>query len=132
MVENRGGAMNPIKRLPDAEFEIMRVVWKNNPPVTTNQIISCLDSGNTWKPQTVLTLLVRLIEKGFLSSGKNGRERIYAPLISREDYLKAETGSFFDRLHGNSIRSLVSTLYDGEKLSDEEIADLRSWLAERA
>jgi len=80
----------------------------------------------------VLTLLVRLIEKGFLESEKKGKERIYTPLISREEYLSAETESFFDKLHGNSIRSLVSTLYDGKKLSDEEIADLRDWLAERA
>ena len=120
------------KRLPDAEFEIMRIVWQNTPPMSTNQIIACLDTDNTWKPQTVLTLLVRLIEKGFLESEKKGKERIYTPLISREEYLSAETESFFDKLHGNSIRSLVSTLYDGKKLSDEEIADLRDWLAERA
>jgi len=82
-------------------------------------------------PQTVLTLLVRLIEKGFLSSDKVGKERTYSPIVSRENYLSVETGSFFDKLHGNSIRSLVSTLYNGEKLSKEEIADLRSWLAER-
>jgi predicted transcriptional regulator len=123
--------MKGIKKLPDSEFEVMRVVWQNTPPMSTNQIISCLGSGNTWKPQTVLTLLVRLIEKGFLNSEKLGKERIYSPAISRDEYLKAETGSFFDKLHGSSIRSLVNTLYDGEKLSQEEIADLRNWLSER-
>ena len=123
--------MKSIKRLPDAEFEIMRIVWQNDPPMSTNQIISCLGSDNTWKPQTVLTLLVRLIEKGFLQSEKMGKERTYSPLISHEDYLRAETGSFFDKLHGNSVLSLVNTLYDGKKLSNKEIADLRNWLEER-
>lgn len=123
--------MKTIKKLPDAEFEIMRIVWKNTPPMSTNQIIACLDIDNTWKPQTVLTLLMRLIEKGFLESEKSGKERIYSPIISREDYLSVETESFFQKLHGNSIRSLVSTLYNGKKLSDEEIADLRAWLSER-
>ena len=122
--------MKPGKKLPDAEFELMRIVWQNTSPMSTNQIIACLDTDNTWKPQTVLTLLVRLIEKGFLESEKKGKERIYSPLISREKYLSAETERFFDKLHGNSIRSLVSTLYDGKKLSDEEIADLRDWLEE--
>ena len=122
--------MKPIKRLPDAEFEIMRIIWQNTPPMSTNQIISCLDSDNTWKPQTVLTMLVRLIEKGFLHSEKVGKERTYSPLILREDYLRAETGSFFDKLHGNSVRSLVNSLYDGKKLSDEKITDLRNWLEE--
>lgn len=123
--------MKGIKKLPDSEFEIMRVVWRNTPPMTTNQIIAGLGKGNTWKPQTVLTLLGRLIEKGFLGTEKVGKERTYTPVILQDEYLKAETGSFFDRLHGNSIRSLVNTLYDGKKLSEDEIADLRHWLAER-
>jgi predicted transcriptional regulator len=45
--------------------------------------------------------------------------------------LRSETGSFFDKLHGGSIHSLVNSLYDGKKLSDKEIADLRNWLDER-
>jgi len=124
--------MKPIKRLPDAEFEIMHIIWQNTPPISTNQIISYLDSSKTWKPQTVLTLLVRLIDKGFLHSEKNGKERTYSPLISQKDYLSVETNSFFDRLHSNSIRSLVNTLYDGKKLTEEEIADLKNWLEERS
>jgi predicted transcriptional regulator len=124
--------MKSTKRLPDAEFELMRIIWQNEPPMSTNQIIACLDVSNTWKPQTVLTLLVRLIEKGFLSSDKAGKERIYFPLISRSEYLQTETGSFFDKLHGNSIFSLVNALYDGKKISDKEIYELRKWLDERA
>jgi len=123
--------MKHIKRLPDAEFEIMKIVWQNEPHMSTNQIISWLGPDKTWKPQTVLTLLVRLIEKGFLDSIKVGKERTYSPLITREEYLRFETGSFFDKLHGNSIHSLVSSLYDGRKLPDEEIADLKNWLDER-
>ena len=57
-----------IKRLPDSEFEVMKVIWSNEPPITTLQIMEKLDSGKDWKPQTVLTMLVRLIEKGFLIS----------------------------------------------------------------
>ena len=123
--------MKSIKRLPDAEFEIMRIVWQHIPPISTNKIISCLDEGKTWKPQTVLTLLVRLIERGFIVSEKIGKERIYSPLISHDDYLRAETRSLFDKLHGNSVRSLVNTLYGEKKLSAKEIAELRDWLEEK-
>ena len=123
--------MKHIKRLPDAEFEIMRTIWQYKPPMSTNQIISCLDSDNTWKAQTVLTLLGRLIEKGFLDTEKVGKNRFFSPLISREEYLNAETGIFYDKLHGSSIRSLISSLYDGKKLSEEEIEDLQNWLEER-
>ncbi len=39
----------PIKKLPDAEFDIMKVVWANEPPITTNMIMEQL--GNFRKPQ---------------------------------------------------------------------------------
>ena len=46
--------MTDMRRLPDAEFELMQIVWQNPTPISTNQIISHLH--NSWKPQTVLTL----------------------------------------------------------------------------
>ena len=123
--------MPSVKRLPDTEFELMRIIWRNEPPITTGQIIKELGSSVSWKPQTVLTMLVRLIEKGFLSSERVGKERNYSPLIPETEYMSVETGEFVSRYRGNSLGSLVKTMYDGEKLSDEEIADLQKWLKEK-
>ena len=123
--------MKNIKRLPDAEFEIMKVVWRNTPPVTTMQIMADLDSEKNWKPQTVLTMLIRLIEKGFLKSEKIGKERNYTPIISEHDYLQEETGNFMKRYYGNSLGSLVKTLYNGKELSQKDLLELKGWLEER-
>jgi predicted transcriptional regulator len=120
-----------LKRLPDAEFEVMKVIWRNTPPLTTNRIIEHLNPDLKWKPQTVLTMLIRLIEKGFLSSEKVGKERQYAPIISEKDYLSVETGNFMKRYYGNSLGSLVKTFYDGKALSKEDLAELKAWLDER-
>jgi len=120
-----------IKRLPDAEFEIMKVIWRNNPPMTTIQIMDCLDSGKSWKPQTVLTMLIRLIEKGFLSSERVGRERNYMPIITERDYMQIETGDFVMRYRGNSVGSLVKALYDGQNLSQEDLCEMADWLKEK-
>ena len=120
-----------IKRLPDAEFEVMKVIWNNAPPVTTLEIMEKLKSEKDWKPQTVLTMLVRLIEKGFLKSERVGRERNYTPAIQEQDYMRVETGDFMKRYRGNSVGSLVKTLYDGKNLSQEDLQELKDWLAER-
>lgn len=120
-----------IKRLPDAEFEIMKVIWSSTPPVTTLQIMEKLGDDKDWKPQTVLTMLVRLIEKGFLQSERVGRERNYTPAITEQDYMQVETGDFMKRYYGNSMGSLVKTLYDGQNLSPEDLRELKEWLAER-
>lgn len=123
--------MPMMKRLPDAEFELMKIIWNSTPTVTTSQIIEKLGDGKDWKPQTVLTMLVRLIEKGFLKSERVGRERNYTPVISEQDYMQIETGEFMKRYYGNSVGSLVKTLYDGQDLSQEDLKELKDWLAER-
>ncbi|MBE9917062.1 BlaI/MecI/CopY family transcriptional regulator [Paenibacillus donghaensis] len=123
--------MEPMKKLPDSEFEIMKTVWANEPPISTNEIIAGLGGDKSWKPQTVLTLLVRLIERGFLRSEKNGKERIYFPLIAEEEYLQFETESFIEKFHQNSFLSLVNTLYKGKNLDDSELNELERWLKEK-
>ena len=60
------------KRLPDTEFTVMKVIWSQEPPVTSHTIMELLDDEISWKPQTLLTLLARLTEKGFLSSERIG------------------------------------------------------------
>lgn len=123
--------MNKIKKLPDAEFEIMKVVWANEPPITTGIIMEQLGKEKEWKAQTILTLTVRLVERGFLRTEKNGKERTYFPLIGKEDYLKFETGDFMERFHDNSFASLVTTLYDGKKIKDSDLDELAKWLKDR-
>ncbi len=123
--------MGTMKKLPDTEFDIMKVVWANEPPITTNIIMQQLGNEREWKAQTVISLMLRLVERGFIRTEKNGKERTYFPLISKEDYLKFETGGFMERFHGNSFASLVATLYDGNKIKDSDLDQLTKWLKEK-
>lgn len=120
-----------MKRLPDAEFEIMRIAWQNVPPITTSMIMEQLGNERDWKAQTVITLLLRLVERGFLRTEKEGKERTYYPLIAREDYLQFETGAFVEKYHQSSVANLVATLYEGNKLSDSDLDELRAWLQQQ-
>ena len=90
--------MNRLKKLPDTEFEIMKVVWANEPPITTNTVMEQLGGERGWKAQTVISLMLRLVKKGFLRTEKDGKERTYFPLVGKEDYLEFETGNFM-KLH---------------------------------
>lgn len=123
--------MEKIKKLPDAEFEIMKVVWANDPPMTTTIIMEQLGKEREWRIQTVVSLMLRLVERGFLRSEKHGKERTYFPLVSREDYLKFETGNFMKQFHDNSFLNLVNTLYDDKALTDKDINELLQWAKER-
>ncbi len=123
--------MKKMKKLPDAEFDIMKVVWANDPPITTPIIMEQLGKEKEWKIQTVVSLMLRLVERGFLRSEKRGKERTYYPLISKEDYLKFETGNFMRQYHDSSIFNLINTLYEDEALTDGDIDELLKWAKER-
>lgn len=123
--------MEKIKKLPDAEFEIMKVVWENEPPITTNIIMEQLGKERKWKAQTIISLMLRLVERGFLKTSKNGKERIYFPLVSKEEYLKFETNNFIKQYHDSSFLNLVNTLYDDKGVTDEDIDELLQWAKER-
>lgn len=123
--------MGKLRKLPDAEFDIMKVVWENKPPVTTGIIMQQLGNAREWKVQTVISLMLRLVGRGFLRTEKTGKERTYFPLVDKETYLKFETGNFMERFYGNSFASLVATLYDEHKLRDSDLDELEKWIKSR-
>ena len=123
--------MKKLKSLPDAEFEIMKVVWANEPPVTTNMIMEQLGNDKGWKAPTAISLLLRLVERGFLKTEKAGKERYYYPLIAKEEYLQFETGNFMRLYHENSFVSFVTAMHKEKKLDKNDIAELMNWAKEQ-
>lgn len=111
-------------KLPDTEFEIMKVIWENEPPITTKIIMEAIGDKKGWKVPTVISFLNRLIEKGFLRTEKNSKERSYFPIIRKEDYLKFESENFMKNYHANSFFSLFGALCNGKKLTEDEIKEL--------
>ena len=120
--------MEKMKKLPDAEFAVMKVVWANEPPISAKMVMKQHGNKEGWKVQTAISLLLRLVERGFLRTEKNGKERTYYPLVNQDDYLKFETGSFLKQYHDNSFLNLVTAMYDDKTLTDEDIDGLRKLL----
>ena len=114
------------KRLPDAELEVMQIIWALEPPVTAAEVQQHADKD--WKTTSVLTFLSRLCDKGFLSCTKEGRQNLYAPLISESDYRQRESVGFVRRLCGGSIKNLVASLSDAGALTENDIDELRAFL----
>ncbi len=118
--------MKEIKRLPDAELTVMQLIWDGTPPVTASQIQE--NAAQDWKATSVLTFLSRLCRKGFLRCDKTGRQNLYTPLISREEYLQCESVGFVRRLCGGSVKNFVASLSDAGALSAQDIDELRAFL----
>ena len=119
--------MKQTSRLPDAELEVMQALWTvPEYPARTSDLAARLDRD--WKAPTLLKLLSRLEERGFVKREKEGRNNLYTPLVRREDYLSAESRAFLQRLHGGSLPSLVASLYDSRAIGKAELQELRDYL----
>jgi len=57
--------MPKVPRISDSEWKVMEVVWADS-PVTAMRVSLVLGDAERWKPQTVKTLLGRLVKKGAL------------------------------------------------------------------
>ena len=118
---------NGIRRLPDAELEVMQALWACNMPAARSDIEEVLFKTHPMAMTTLLTLLTRLSDKGFISIKKSGRKSYYSPMVTREDYLASQSRSFFEKLCGGSLSVFANALCDSG-LTKEELAELRALL----
>ena len=125
--------MSPkIMKLPDAELEIMKVIWHNETPISTSLIKEHLDKTRPWNVSALLTLLDRLIGRGFLSSYKQGKHRYYEILVEENDYVARENKSFLEKINDNSIIRFVTSLYDSNAITDKDLDELAAFIEEKA
>ena len=116
-----------LRRLPDAELEVMQAVWACKSPAARTDIEAILFQTHPMAMTTLLTLLTRLSEKGFIRIEKIRRSSQYIPIVSREDYLSAQSRRFVDKLCGGSISTFAAALCNSG-LTKEELAELREML----
>ena len=122
------------QKLSETEMEIMQIIWTSNHPITSGELLDIFaqQKGKEWKGQTIATFLARLVEKGVLTSVKQGRANIYKPRMSPEEYRSQEAKSLLETLYEGSVKNFLATLYDGKKLTKDEMTELRRWFAEKA
>ena len=116
-----------MRRLPDAELEVMKVLWELGPDTPRSELEGGLAPFG-WAANTVNTYLSRLADKGFVAVRREGRTNLYTPLVGREDYLSFDSRAVVDRLYG-SPRNFVAALAR-EGLEAGELEELQALLEE--
>ena len=120
----------PEKKLSDAELDVMLAVWQNRPPVLRSDLEEQLKSHN-WADTTVLTLLSKLVEKGYLSLERQGRRNLYTPLVSERDYRRWANRSFLGKMYQSSISRMVASLVESSDLTDRDLQELEEFITEQ-
>lgn len=113
-----------MKKIPDAELELMMIIWDAGRPLTRVEIEENLSDDREVLPNTILSLLTRLEKRGFVKKERDGKLNYYSALMEKEPYLKEAGQGFLNRMFRGSLKNFAVALYDGEELSKEEATEL--------
>lgn len=117
-----------MKRLPDAELELMLIIWDAGKPISRIEIEERMDGSREVVPSTILSLLSRLEERGFVLREKRGKINYYSPLVEKEPYLKETGRNILQKMFGGSLANFAAALYTGEALSEADVEELQKFI----
>lgn len=117
------------KSISPAELKVLEALWENS-PLSASQIIAALEEVETWHSRTVKSLINRLLNKKIIGYKQDGSRYLYHPLLKKNDYLQTTSCSIIHRLFGGRISPLVAHFADKEKISKEDIQELKAILQE--
>ncbi len=117
-----------IPSLPESEWSVMEVLW-DQAPQTASAVAKVLKERKGWAENTVRTLLGRLVEKGILETTETkGMHRLYAPAVKRDEFVKAESESFLDRIFQGAAKPLLVHFASNARLTAAEVEELKQLL----
>jgi predicted transcriptional regulator len=116
-------------RISEAESQVMDALWRKH-PLTPEEIIAATAKANDWGAGTVRTLITRLLKKGALAGARRDGGYFYHPLISRADYVQAESQTLLDRLFQGQVAPLVAHFAAHRSLSAADIKKLKKLIEE--
>ena len=121
--------MDNIRKLPDAEFDVMVALWNCKvSPVNTAYLMENVGKHKGWKAPTLISFLTRLEEKGFIHSEKNGKERQYYADAIKDDYIKSVTLEFIEKYHCGSLIKMIDSVYSDKEHKSEELDEVKKWV----
>ncbi len=121
--------MDNIRRLPDAEFDVMVALWDCEvSPVNTAYLMENVGKHKGWKAPTLISFLSRLEDKGFIHSEKKGKERQYYADMIKEEYIKIVTLEFIEKYHYGSLVKMIDMVYSENSGSSSEIDEMKKWI----
>jgi predicted transcriptional regulator len=109
--------------LTNAEEQIMKLLWKLGKAFIRDLLNEFPDP----KPAstTVITLLKRMIDKGFVNYRQCGNSREYYPAVRKSDYFSDHINGLIKEFFNNSNAQFASFFANETDMSRKELKELR-------
>lgn len=115
-------------KLFDSEWKLMDLLWERE-PISAKELSAVAAKSIGWNKNTTYTVIKKLVEKGVIRREEPGF--ICSALLGREQAQKSETNLLIDKLFKGSKSAFFAAFLQDERLSDEEIEQLRAMIEER-
>jgi BlaI family penicillinase repressor len=119
--------MAKLPQISDAEWDVMKVLWDRG-EAAAQEVTEALAVERNWRPQTVKTLLNRLVKKGAAAYAEEGRRFIYRPKVSRDAVERAESRSFLSRVFDGAVTPALVHFVKLGNLSKQDVEELKKAL----
>ena len=118
------------RRLPvsDTELEVLKVLWATGPATVRDVAAALRKQRRRLAYNTVLTLLSRLRDKGYVTADRRDTAHLFRAAVTRDDLLGSSLAALADRVCDGTASPLVLALVRGQHFSAEEIAHFRKLL----
>jgi predicted transcriptional regulator len=110
------------------ELDVLKVLWDLGPSPVREVMKEMHNRERRVAYTTVLTVLTRLEQKGFVASDKSEQAYVYRAKISRDRVTGSWLKSMMRQLFDGAAAPMVLRLMQSEKFSAEEIAQLQELL----
>ena len=114
--------------LSGREMDVMNVLWKRG-SATVAEVLDDLQDDLAYT--TVLTILRRMEEKGYVEHSTEGKAHRYRALVEREKVQDSAIQRITRKLFMDSPRLLMTRILDEGKLTEDQLRELRALLDER-
>ena len=116
-------------QLSELQLVLMRVLWARG-EATTSQVHEALSGNRSLAYTTVATLLRRLEARGLVSHRRQGRQFVYAPVVSEGAVRRSMVSGLLDNLFRGDRVALVSHPLGEDAVSADELNAIREALDE--
>jgi predicted transcriptional regulator len=113
--------------LTKSQRELMEIVWAKG-EVTVTEVRDALEEKRDLARNTVLTMMVRLEERGWLQHREQGRTFVYSAARPKAASLGMKVNQMVDRLFAGSPEDLVTALIEYRGLSSGESERIRKMI----
>src|SRR5262245_62124930 len=112
----------------DAELEVLKVLWAVGPSTVRDVAAALKQQRRRLAYNTVLTLLTRLKEKGYVQADRRDTAHVFRAVVSRDELVGSSLSALADRVCDGTASPLLLALVRDPRLSAADLAHLRKLL----